>query len=128
MWPLCWEKVQTLVFSVLSWKYANKKQQSAIKPSKQDVALLAHCLFSSLICSGWHQSSILISTVLEGGRRDGVDSTLLVSALNKIIVLEVNLYKDEANMLFEMMMQEETWLCLHSGFWVRSYTIDHRAA
>ena len=37
-----------------------------------------------------------------------MDSTLLVSALNKIIVLEVNLYKDEANMLFKMMMQDET--------------------
>ena len=40
--------------------------------------------------------------------RHGVDPALLVTALNKVEILEVSLFKDEANMLFKLMMQDET--------------------
>ena len=64
------------------------------------------CLVDAIL----NRSNKLKRVVLEGGRggRDGVDSALLVTALNKIEVLEVYLYKDEANMLLKMMMQDET--------------------
>ena len=67
--------------------------------------------------AGSHSAKCLVEAILNRpnklkklvlkGRRDGVDPVLFVTALNKIQVLEVNLYnKDEANMLFKMMMQE----------------------
>ena len=45
---------------------------------------------------------------------DCVDSVLLVTALNKIETLEVELLNaDEANMLFKMMMQDGSSVLLH---------------